>query len=235
MSTNTPDQAITIPAGGDTADNVVAFTNFVADVEPRLVRSYTNEADRTAKMLVLAENGISTLGSENRAEIYDGTNQISLHTRSLYAYSRVTSDQLLTMSSTALQNLTNLVVSLPGDSGAIFRFRAFVYYDSATAADLKLAFTIPTGATMKWGVVSGLAAGASGSTGDGQFAAQTASAAATAIGGAGVGTALLCTVEGEVTMNTTAGDLQMQAAQNTSDATQSTVQARSYIEAWRSA
>lgn len=235
MPTVTTDQGITLPIGADTADNPTAFINEVAGIETRVVRRYTDTADRTAKMAVLTENSVSALATEDRVEIYNGAAHVSLHTRALYAYSRVTADQLLTISNTTLQNLTNLVVAVPGTTGAIFRFKVFMYYDTSTTADLKVAITIPAGATMKWGVVSGIASAAAATTGDGQWAAQTVSGTATVIGGAGVGTSLVCMLEGEVTMGVTAGNIQVQAAQNTSDATQSTVQARSYIEAWRSA
>lgn len=40
-------------------------------------------------------------------------------------------------------------------------------------------------------------------------------------------------MEGEITMGGTAGNLQMQAAQNTSDATNVNVFERSYLEIWR--
>lgn len=228
MPTTTTDQGIDLPVDADTADNPVAFANFVADVEVRLVRSYTDTADRTTRMAVLAENAISTLATENRAEIYNGTDHISLHTRALHTYSRVSTPQLLTISNTTLQNLASLLVAVPGTTGAIFGFRGKVFYDSATAADIKFAFTIPAGATFQWGLLSTATNGTSPT-----FTSTTVSGTALAAVGLGVGTLSIATFEGEITMGATAGNLQMQAAQNTSDATQSTVGTRSSIEAWR--
>lgn len=233
MPTTTTDQGLSLPVGPDAANNPTAFSNFVAGVEPRLVRLYTDAADRTAKMLVVAENELSGLGTENRVEVYDGANHVSLYRRAVYTYSRVTTDQLLTISNTTLQNLTNLVVTLPAN-GSIVAFRAVLFYDTSTTADLKVAFTIPAGTTMKWAFSQGPATGLAGTTGDGLFGVQTGSGTALAIGGAGVGTPLMACIEGELTVGATPGDLQMQAAQNTSDATQSTIQTRSRIEAWRS-
>lgn len=229
----TTDQALSLPIGADAANNPTAFGNFVAGVEPRLVRLYTDTADRTAKMLVVAENELSGLGTENRIEVYDGTNHVSLFPRTHLAYSRVTADQLLTISNTVLQNVTNMVVTLP-PNGSIMAWRAVIIYDSSTTADLKVAFTIPAGTTMKWGFVGALATGAAGSSGDGLWGVTTGSGSALAIGGAGVGSPLIAVLEGELTVGATPGNLQMQAAQNTSDATQTTIQIRSRIQAWRS-
>lgn len=231
----TTDQGISLPLGADAADNPVAFIDTVADVEPRLVRTYTDEADRTAKMLVLAANNISGLGTEERLEVYTGFINVSLYRRSLYGYRRMDSDQLLTISNTTLQNIFDFTQPLPGVAGAVFGFTATVFYTSATAADLKIAFTVPAGASLLWGFTSGLATGASGTTGDTQCAAAAASGTALALGGAGVSTPLVCTIEGEVVMDTTAGNLQLQAAQNTSDATQSTLYMGSRMQVWRSA
>lgn len=228
MPTDTPDQQITMPVDADTADAPVAFVSTIGDLEHLLVRHYTNEADRTTRMLTLVENDVSALGTENRVEVWDGAAHVSLHTRALYVYSRVSAAQLLTISNTALQNLTNMLAALPGTAGAIFGFRGKVFYDSATAADIKFAFTMPAGATFQWGLLSTATNGTSPT-----FTSTTASGTALSAVGLGVGTQSIATFEGEITMGATAGNLQMQAAQNTSDATQSTVSPRSHIEVWR--
>lgn len=234
MPTNTPDQQITYPADADAADNPVAFNQFVGDVEPRLVREYTNEADRTARMLAVASNEISSLSAPSvsipRVEVYDGTNHISLFSRSLFFRDRKTADQNVGPSNTVLQNLTNLAVPLPGITGAIYQFQAMVFYNSNGTADIKFAFTIPAGATMRWGV-HGLATTASGIVGDMTAGSISVSGNTVALGGAAADA--MATFQGEVTMGATAGNLQMQAAQNTSDASTTNVMTRSRIHAWR--
>jgi hypothetical protein len=235
MPTTTTDQGLSLPIGGDAANNPVAFSNFVSGTEPRLVRSYTDEADRTTKMVVLTENAISTLATENRAEIYNGSAHISLYTRSLYATVRKTANQNVGPSNTTLQNVTDIVVALPsGISGAIFGFRGVIWYDSATAADIKFAFTLPAGATMRWAPI-GIASGATTQSFDGAFGATTGSGTGLILGGAGVGSDLMAIFHGELTMANTAGNLQLQAAQGTSDATATTVQSRTRLEVWRTA
>jgi|SRR5688572_19715166 len=230
MPAVTPDQGLSLPIGADAADNPVAFTNFVAGVEPRVVREYTDEADRTARMLVLAENDISTLATENRAEIYNGTAHISLRTRGQHTTTRIAADQILTASSTVLQNVTGMVATLPATAGAIFRWSAVLFYDATTAADIKFAYTIPAGATMRWGMTA-LGPGGTNPI----YTSITGSGTAISIGALGIGTVLMALAEGEVTMGGTGGNLQLQAAQNTADPSVTTVFARGFMEVWRTA
>lgn len=229
MPTDTPDQQITMPVDADSADNPVAFVNSVADIEQRLVRRYASEADRTARMLTLNENDISTLAAEDRVEVYTGTTHVSLYNRSLFAQPRITVNQTLTPSSTALQNVTELVVAMP--TAGTFAFRGIIYYSSSTTADIKFAFTFPAGAGMIWTVLGVVTGGTS--SGDATFATAFASDSALAIGGNGVSTNLACQVEGIYVAGGTAGNLQFRAAQNAADATNTLVQAHSRLEVWR--
>lgn len=231
MPTVTPDQGLSLPIDADVADNPVAFNNFVAAVEPRLVRLYTDTADRAARQLVVAENELSGLGTENRVEVYNGSTNISLHTRAVSTTTRVAVAQVLTASSTVLQNVTNMLAPLPGTVGAIFQWRGYVYYDASTTADIKFAFTIPAGASMRWGLM-GLG---TGGTNPSPYATTNVSGTALALGALGIGTVHYATFVGEVTMGATAGNLQMQAAQNAADASVTQVIERSFMEVWRTA
>jgi hypothetical protein len=230
MPTTTTDQGISRPVDADTADNPVAFVNELSGLEPRLVRTYTNLADRTAKMLSLSENNISGLAAEDRLDVYDGTNHVSLHRRSLFASPRLTTPQNLTLSSTALQSITSLVAAMP--TTGTFDFRGIIYYTSSTTADIKFAFLLPAGATILWngpGVIVG-------GTGTGDTTATTAAASDATISyaGNGVGVVLACQIEGTYVAGGTAGNLQFRAAQNTSDATQSTIHTHSRLDICRS-
>lgn len=229
MPTDTSDQQITMPVDADSADNPVAFVNMVADVESRLVRRYTDEADRTARMLSLTENAISGLATENRLDCYDGSNHVSLYRRGLFAFGIKTANQNLTLSSTTLQDVTQLVFAMP--TAGTFTFRGIVYYESATAADIKFAFTIPAGATMRWNILGVVTTATS--TGDATFTTTTTSDSSVSFGGAGAGVTLCAQIEGDYTAGGTAGNLQFRAAQATSDATQTIITSRSRIEVWR--
>lgn len=229
MPTVTPDQGITLPVDADVADAPVAFTNQTSGLESRLVLRYTNEADRTARHPVGIEGEVSFLASENRYEGFDSTNWISLHTRSLYASVRKTADQTVN-NSAVLVNDTALLIALP--IAGTFRWRTVVFHDSSTTGDIKFAHTIPAGAVMRWGM-HGLASGAAGTSADGQFAATTVSGTALVGGGAGAGTTVMSTLEGEVVMGGTAGNLTLQWAQNTADPSDAIVRSRSYMQVWR--
>lgn len=232
MPADTPDQQITEPIGTDTANNPLAFNQFVADVQPRLVRQYTTEADRTARMLSLAENQISTLSTPTvgleRAEIYDGTNHVSLHTRALYAFVRKTADETIS-SNAVLQNDDQLLIAVP--TAGVFCFDATIFYTSGNTPDIKFAFTVPAGATVRWGIL-GLASGATTSTGDVQVQSQAGSGSSTTIGGANATTAVAW-ISGMLSMGGTAGTFQLQWAQATSDASNTTVNTFSNIRMWR--
>ena len=229
MSTNTPDQQITLPVDADAADNPVAFTDFVADVENRLVRRYTDAADRTTRMVSLNENDLSSLGTENRVEVYNGSSHISLNTRALFAMLSKSANQTLTLSSTALQNVTDLVVAVP--TAGTFAFRGVVYYESSAVADIKLAFNMPAAGTLRWNGLGPVVAG--GTTGDATFSTVTAADGTISYGGGGAAAVLACQIEGEYVAGGTAGNLQLRAAQNTGEATNTIIHIRSRLEVWR--
>lgn len=228
MPTITPDQGLSLPAGPDAASNMVAFANFAAGVEQRLVRLYANDAARTANRATVAENEVSALGTENRLDVYDGVRDVSLYTRSVYSRIRLALAQGLTPSSTVLQNVTSMTVPLPATAGTIFRWRSVIYYDASAAADFKFAYTAPAGTTMRWSIHA-LNTAATGSV----YATATASGTSVTIGANGVGTVLPAYLEGDITMGGTAGNLQLQAAQNVADATAVNVFERSVMEVWQ--
>lgn len=229
MPTDTPDQQITLPVGADAANNPTAFTNFVGDVEQRLVRLYANEADRTARRATVAENELSGLAAEDRVEVYNGSLDVSLYRRSLYAFLYKTASQTLTPSSTALQNVTELVVAMP--TAGTFSFRGVIYYDATAAADIKFAFTIPAGVIFRWSGL-GLVPGST-TTGDATFNTVTGSDTSISYGAAGAGNVNMCQIEGEYVAGGTAGNLQFRAAQNAAEASNTIVVARSRLEIWR--
>lgn len=232
MPTTTTDQGISRPVDADSADNPVAFVNELAGVEPRLVRTYTTEADRTAKMLAVSENNISGLSVDDRLEVWDGTSHVSLYTRSLFALKFRTTDSTPINNSTALVSDSTLVIALP--TAGRFHFEAVLFYDSSTAADFKAAFTIPAAATMRWGGV-GPSTTVAGGVGTGQFSTTAVSGTAIAYGSSGVGAAnaQFLKISGAVLLGGTAGNLQLQYAQNTADPTDLVVRTHSRLLAWR--
>jgi hypothetical protein len=232
MPSNTTDQQIPRPVGTDSADNPVAITNQTAIIEQRLVRTYTNEADRTARMLILSENDISALAAEDRIEAYSGTTHLSLFTRSLWADKFRITDATAINNSTTLVSDSVLVAALP--AAGRFHFDLTLFYDSSTTADIKVAFTIPAGATIRWGG-QGPSTAVSAGIGTGQFGVVIASGTSLPFGGSGVGTAntMMTIIRGTVVMGGTAGNLQTQYAQQTLDATNTVVREHSRLQVWK--
>lgn len=231
MSTNTPDQQITLPVGTDLADNPQAFTDMIADVETRLVLKYTTVADRTARHTAPIENDLTGLSTENRYDVYDGANYVSLASRGYHFYVRRTADGTPVNNSTVLVSDPVLVGSLT--TGGTYQWEAGIFYDSSTTADIKFAFTTPTFAAgnMRW-MGMGLATTAATNEGDVRIATVNVSGTATQFGGIGVGTQIFARLEGFIVATSTA-NLQLQMAQQNLDATNTTIRNGSYLRAWR--
>ena len=135
--------------------------------------------------------------------------------------------------STAVNNSTTLIdctgVLLSLVASAVYEVEAWVTYQTAAAADLKIGWTIPSGATGLWGI-GGAAVGISTSEGD--WKNNGANWTATnSVGGIGA-TTLECRPKG-IIRTTSAGDLQMQFAQQTADASNTTIRAQTYLRAIR--
>lgn len=215
MTTNTPNQGIVQQQGTDLANLPGAQTAWLGGEENRLAQRYLNEADRTARNPTPNEGEISYLIAEDREEIFNGAAWISLYTRSVFAVARRITDAAAINASTVLVSDATLTTALPAVNG-IFRFRDTIVYSSSQAADYKIAYLFP--GTGWWGG-AGLATGATATTGDAQFAVTTVSGTSNPYGGAAVGTRLMIIVDGEITVAGVGGNLVLQYAQQTSDAT----------------
>jgi len=230
MPTPTPNQGIPIQNGPDAANLPGAQTSEVAVVEPRLVQQYTNLADRTARNPAPTENQVSALAAEDRVDIYDSANWVSLYRRSLSTYVEVLTDQVIT-NTIVLQNITALVAPVP--TAGTFHWEVDMFYDTSTTEKIQFAFTWPAGVTnARWG---GLAIDTSVTAAAGIIKTSTVTTSGTAIayGGAGVGTILAATFAGRMTMGGTAGNLQMQFCQNAAAATNTTVRLGARMKVWR--
>ena len=225
MPTATTDQGIVIPIGTDGADNPQAFIDQTAGVESRLVLRYTDLANRTALHTAPVEGQITDLAAEDRMDAHDGAAYISLATRALYARRMRTTNAVPIISSTVL--VPDATLTVPLDVTGTFRFYGRIYYDASTAGDFKLAFTFPAVAAngAKWGQVGRQAATATNF----EAGVTTASGTALAAGGNGVGVSTFVDFDGFINITAT-GSLVAQYAQNTSDATNLTIQFGSWLE-----
>jgi hypothetical protein len=221
-----PDQGVPTPAPADLANNPAAFTNFYTPVLSRLNLRYTDEANRTALHPANINGEESYLTASGRKEVNTGAGWLSGFGASMFASIRKSATETVN-NSTALQNDDDFVVALP--TSGTFGWSMAVWYSSSTVADIQFAFTWPAGAGAMWSPHAIATTGIS----DVQFGAQSTSGLPLPVGGNGATSPVLALLEGEITMGGTAGNLQFQWAQNTLEASNTQVRARSRMMVWR--
>lgn len=134
-----------------------------------------------------------------------------------YVVRRVTADQLLALSSTTLQNITKLLA--PVVASGVYKVRLSLYVEGKADSDVKATIVGPSGST---GVI------------DLESVSPKVNPIGTAVAvSLSDDTLSLIVFEGVVTVSTTAGNIQAQAAQNVSQADQLTVKAGSMLEVWQ--
>ena len=145
-------------------------------------------------------------------------------------YIAKTADETIN-SSTTLQNDDHLV--LPVVANAVYTFALDLYMTEATdfVGDFKMSFTCPTGATFDMhGEGAHVTDLSGGTSSNGEWIGKLATASAGATLSFGVGTGLTgVRVYGRLVMSSTAGNFQMQWAQNASDASGTTLKAGSFM------
>ena len=133
-----------------------------------------------------------------------------------YVVKRVSSDQNLDQSSTTLQDITRLVASLKANKS--YKFSAAILCIGKANADIDIGIQALSGAAVTWGL-----------QGTNPKVSIISDELMTALTDDTL--SLIC-VEGVITVGSTAGDLQLQAAQTTSQANQLTIKAGSCLEVW---
>jgi hypothetical protein len=141
---------------------------------------------------------------------------------------RKTSDETVNNSST-LQDDDTLLAALAASE--VVTFQCFIIFDSGTTPNFKAAFTVPGGATIVYNWSSGISIDTSLAAGR----ENTASASGTALvwGGYGVGSKAAATLTGTVINGATPGNLTLQWAQNTANASNTKVYAGSFLLVFR--
>lgn len=128
-------------------------------------------------------------------------------------------------SSTTLQDDDDLKVTLMAYERV--QFRAELWLDGAAAGDIDIAFAVPSGAVLKWSPVNNIKLDASDAIVQQDPVTSGAITFGTGAGGR------LVSIVGEVRTDGTAGDLQLQFAQNASNATATRILAQSWLEVLR--
>lgn len=180
--------------------------------------SYKNLAGATVGPNRLIGNALGILLNES------GNSGVDLFVSALRATK--TADEVVN-NSTTYQADDALYVAV--EAGATYDLEGFVVYDASTVADAKFSVTTPSGATVTWrldGPNSG--AGSPDSVNPATFRALS-TGGGWPVGGVGVGTKVAARIVGTVVVSTTAGNVGIQWAQNTAEATDLTVRSGSYL------
>lgn len=125
--------------------------------------------------------------------------------------------------SDTLQNDDELLAALVANETVVFE--CFLFMTSGSTPDIKFAFTIPTSAAIIWSPGHSVYL----NTSEAAVGSVTTTASGTAASAAGQGGQRLITLVGIVVNSTNAGNLTLQWAQNTSDASNTTIAANSYM------
>lgn len=133
-------------------------------------------------------------------------------------------------SSTTMQNDDELFV--PVVASSVYLAELFLLYDAAAAGDIKIGWTAPSGASLAWTVVGATTAETT-NTSVSTLNMQTRTTSETASLGGSSSTGIGATAYGRLTVSTTAGNLQFQWAQDTSNGTATNVRAGSVLKLTR--
>lgn len=145
------------------------------------------------------------------------------------SFVRKTSDESVT-SSTTLQDDNQLTLAV--SANCTYAFRVWIMATDATDAngDIKFAFTFPTGAACHFSGKGPHSLLASGAFGDGEYIARNTATSGSTVATYGLTTSVIgIELTGLLIVSGTAGNLQLQWAQNSSDANATTVQSGSFM------
>jgi hypothetical protein len=149
-------------------------------------------------------------------------------TRTVAAYAEAGADTVVN-NSAVLVDVTGLAVAVL--AGARYEVECFLSYDAAAAADAKVGWVAPAGATFTW-TPNCPGTGTAGAP----FpldAGQRDVATAAAMGGVAAGTIIDVVMRGRLVVAGTAGTFKLQFAQNTADPSNATVHAGSFLRLLR--
>lgn len=134
----------------------------------------------------------------------------------LFAYK--TGDEPLA-SNTTLQDDDQLAIAV--DANASYWVTSFISYEAATAGDLKIGWSGPSGATFVWNV-AGMASTAA-TAADPFYSGVNTIGGTDTVGGIGAGSAVACRPSGVLVTASTAGTFTFRWAQGTSSVTSTIV------------
>lgn len=173
--------------------------------------------------------GISNLAADVNTDVGTIAGKLDSWIYNLFARKTTNESVSSATTGTTLQNDDDLFLTVVAN--AVYRIEGVLKMASPSAADLKLAFTVPAGATFDWSL-HGIIAAASATTDD--FLAGLTAASTQSVGGFGAGT-VIGKVDGLLVVGGTAGTIRLQWAQDTANAGGTSMLAGSFLEGRRKA
>jgi hypothetical protein len=127
---------------------------------------------------------------------------------------------------TTLTNVPGLVVPLLANTK--YAIEAWIWYTATVAADIKLSFTAPSGATLRWAILGVEVTDADqiGPIDSGVVGSGSLAVAGSALNGC-------CRPSGNIDVGATPGNLQLQMAQNTASTTGTVLSSGSWLRVTR--
>jgi len=172
----------------------------------------------------MALTSLPGAGAKLRATVLEA---LITEVRPLYA--RKTADETVN-GSASLQNDDHLAIVLA--ASATYEIDVQLFYSSASTPDIKFALTFPTGATCSWAPIGYKSDGTNFEAEFRTSTWQAASGTSNAVAGTAA-TYDAALIKGIIRVGSTAGTLQVQWAQNTSNGSNTTVKADSSLVARR--
>jgi hypothetical protein len=156
------------------------------------------------------------------------SDDVNIYLKNSISSIRLTSKQIA--SSTTLQNDASLVVAVAANS--TYELSGQLVYNGVTGGDLKVGWTAPAAASMAWSGL-GLTQTAAAFSDDQTFYGTLVDAPIFGALGTGSNQTAVLVLGGLLIVSGTAGNLQLQWAQGTSNVTETTMFAHSYIHVKR--
>ena len=190
---------------------------------------------------------LTTDGANNQGLMYEATDPVHPNSAGHQRYADVMTN--LIAPATAPKRVGTVTARLAADTAAVnastvlvgtnlrvpvaasltYDIEGLIWYDAATAADLKVGLTVPAGASGYW-VPNGLSNSATSDVGTLRHA-RTDAASTGVLGGVGAGTIVMARIVGQITIAGSAGEIGVQFAQNASDASGARLRAGSWLRA----
>ena len=144
-------------------------------------------------------------------------------------FARKTANQSVT-NSTTIQDDTHLQLSVA--ASAVYRLEGLLIFNGASGANIRIGWSAPTGSTLDW---TGAGQNTSASTTSGSIItnAQTISSTAYGLGTIGTGTNMIAIIRGLLITSSTSGTFKLEWAQNSANATATTMVQNSNISLQR--